>query len=137
MDLLDNPITSTGAPHQFMLAHENCTVEQYTPIEHVEIVQLYIQNNFSIVKSQRAWRNSKKVKSAPSNNTIKRLQGRFLSSGTVANPRRPNNKRPRRSEGTITAVQATNIRCPSFCRIRNSSNPSMPHTSRQFEIIPV
>nr|CAH7751173.1 unnamed protein product [Callosobruchus chinensis] len=77
------------------------------PIERAEIVQLYIQNNFSIVKTQRAWRKNKKVKSAPSKNTIKRLHGRFLPSGTVGNPRRPNKKRPRRSEETIAAVQAS------------------------------
>jgi len=33
-----------------------CVMEQYTPSQRAVIVQLYIQNNFSIVKTQRACR---------------------------------------------------------------------------------
>ena len=47
------------------------TMEQYTPRERSEIVEIYIQQNKSIVKTQRAFKKLKNVKSAPSKNTIK------------------------------------------------------------------
>ena len=46
------------------------TMEQYTPRE-------LIQQNHSIVKTQRAFKKLKNVKSAPSKNTIKRLYEKF------------------------------------------------------------
>ena len=48
------------------------TMEQYTPRKRSEIVEIYIQQNKSIVKTQRAFKKLKNVKSAPSKNTIKR-----------------------------------------------------------------
>nr|CAH7728865.1 unnamed protein product [Callosobruchus chinensis] len=104
-------------------------MEQYTPIERAEIVQLYIENNFSIVKTQRAWQKNKKVKSAPSTNTIKRLHRRLLSSGTVANPRRPNKKRPRRSEESIAAEQASIEAWPRISGVRHSAELGIPRTT--------
>ena len=49
------------------------TMEQYTPRERSEIVEIYIQQKKSIVKTQSAFKKLKNVKSAPSKNTIKRL----------------------------------------------------------------
>ena len=46
------------------------TMEQYTPRDRSEIVEIYIQQNKSIVKTQRAFKKLKNVKSAPSKNTI-------------------------------------------------------------------
>lgn len=37
-------------------------MEQFTPKERADIVQLYIQNNFSIVETKRAFRKKKKLK---------------------------------------------------------------------------
>ena len=48
-------------------------MEQYTPRERSEIVEIYIQQNKSIVKTQRAFKKLKNVKSEPSKHTIKRL----------------------------------------------------------------
>ena len=53
------------------------TMEQYTPRERSEIVEIYIQQNKSIVKTQRAFKKLKNVKSAPSKNTIKRYKKIF------------------------------------------------------------
>ena len=53
------------------------TMEQYTPCERSEIVEIYIQQNKSIVKTQRAFKKLKNVKSAPSKNTIERLYEKF------------------------------------------------------------
>ena len=46
------------------------TMNQYTPRE---IVEIYIQQKKSIVKTQRAFKTLKNVRGAPSKNTIKRL----------------------------------------------------------------
>ena len=53
------------------------TMEQYMPRERSEIVEIYIQQNKSIVKTQRAFKKLKNVKSAPFKNTIKRLYENF------------------------------------------------------------
>ena len=47
------------------------------PRERSEIVEIYIQQNKSIVKTQRAFKKLKNVKSAPSKNTMKRLYEKF------------------------------------------------------------
>lgn len=88
-------------------------MEQFTPPERAEIVQLYIQNNFSIVKTQRAFRKKNKVKSAPSKNTIKHLHQNFLSSGNLSNAKRPSRRRPRRSDENIEVVRASVERSPT------------------------
>ena len=50
-------------------------MEQYTPSERSEMVEIYIQQNKSIVKTQRYFKKLKNVTSAPSKNTIKRSTG--------------------------------------------------------------
>ena len=54
------------------------TMEQYTPKQRAEIVQLYIENKFSIVLTKRAWKNKNKVKTSPGDNTIRRLYAKFM-----------------------------------------------------------
>ncbi|XP_018315542.1 uncharacterized protein [Mycetomoellerius zeteki] len=58
-------------------------MEQYTPPQRAVIVQLYIQNNFSIVKTQRAYRAKYRVKKAPSDHTIRHLHQKFLADLTA------------------------------------------------------
>ncbi|XP_011058629.1 PREDICTED: uncharacterized protein LOC105148538 [Acromyrmex echinatior] len=58
-------------------------MEQYTPRERSQIVEIYIQQNKSIVKTQRAWRKINKVKSEPSANTLYRLYERFSTDLTA------------------------------------------------------
>ncbi|KAL7723793.1 hypothetical protein ACLKA6_000408 [Drosophila palustris] len=82
-------------------------MEQYTPKERAEIVQLYIQNNFSIVKTKRAFRAKNKVKSAPGDNTIRRLYAKFVNSGNVSNANHSSRQRTRRSDENIEAVRAS------------------------------
>ena len=63
-------------------------MEQYTPRERSQIVEIYIQQNKSIVKTQRAWRKINKVKSAPSANTLYRLYERFSTGEALTNPKK-------------------------------------------------
>nr|CAI5839716.1 unnamed protein product [Callosobruchus analis] len=60
-------------------------MEQYTSKERVEIVQIYIQNNFSIVKTRHAFRSKNKVKSASGDNTIRCLYAGPVNSGNASN----------------------------------------------------
>ena len=62
-------------------------MEQYTPRERSEIVEIYIQQNKSIVKTQRAFKKLKNVKSVPSKNTIKRLYEKFSTGEALSNPK--------------------------------------------------
>ena len=80
------------------------SIEQYTSRERSEIVEIYIQQNKSILKTQLAFKKLKNVKSAPSKNTIKRLYEKFSTGEALSNPKRPNKSRPRRSAENIAAV---------------------------------
>ena len=83
------------------------TMQQYTPRERSEIVEIYIQQKKSIVKTQRAFKNLKNVRSAPSKNTIKRLYEKFSTGEALSNPKRPNKSRPRRSAENIANIPKT------------------------------
>ena len=65
---------------------QSFTMEQYTPRERSEIVEICIQQNKSIVKTLRAFKKLKNVKSAPSKNTIKRLYEKFSTGEALSNP---------------------------------------------------
>ena len=54
--------------------------------ERSEIVEIYIQQNKSIVKTQHAFKKLKNVKSASSKNTIKRLYEKFSTGEALSNP---------------------------------------------------
>ena len=76
-------------------------------VAHIEIVEIYIQQNKSIVKTQRAFKKLKNVKSTPSKNTIKRLYEKFSTCEALSNPKSRNKSRPRRSAENIAAVRAS------------------------------
>ncbi|XP_058982446.1 uncharacterized protein LOC131804096 [Musca domestica] len=87
-------------------------MNKYTPRERSEIVEIYIQQERSIVKTQRAFKTLKNVRSAPSKNTIKRLYEQFSTGKALSNPKRPYKSRPRRSAENIAAVRASVERSP-------------------------
>ncbi|KYN45034.1 hypothetical protein ALC56_00508 [Trachymyrmex septentrionalis] len=104
-------------------------MEQYTPHERSQIVEIYIQQNKSIVKTQRAWRKINKVKSAPSANTLYRLYERFSTGEALTNPKRPNKVRPRRSDDNIALVQASVQRSPTTSQTRRSEQLGIKRTT--------
>ena len=57
------------------------TMTQYTPKERAEIVAFYIENNRSIVKTVRAYRQKYGRNSAPSDNTIRSLVKNLSNGG--------------------------------------------------------
>ena len=107
------------------------TMEQYTPRERSEIVEIYIQQNKSIVKTQRAFKKLKNVKSAPSKNTIKRLYEKFSTGEALSNPKTPNKSRPRRSAENIAALRASVERSPRTSQKRHSQQLRMARSTLQ------
>ena len=107
-------------------------MEQYTQRERSKIVEIYIQQNKSIVKTQRAFRKINKVKSAPSKKTIYRLYERFTTGDALANPKRPNKKRTKRSDEMIAAVRASVEQSPRTSQKRRSQQHSPIHFTTHF-----
>lgn len=95
-------------------------MEQFTPKERAEIVQLYIQNNFSIVKTKRAFRKKNKVKSAPGDNTIRRLYAKFVENGNLGNASHASRRRTKRTDENIEAVRASVEAEPRTSALRRS-----------------
>ena len=56
---------------------EISVMEQYTLLERTPIVELYIKNNNSIVKTQYEFHAKFKSRSAPAKNTIKKIYENF------------------------------------------------------------
>ncbi|XP_037731463.1 uncharacterized protein LOC119562373 [Drosophila subpulchrella] len=106
-------------------------MEQYAPRERSEVVEIYIQQNKSIVKTQRAFKKLKNVKSAPSKNTIKRLYEKFTTGEALSNPKRPNKSRPRRSDENIAAVRASVEMSPRTSQKRRSQQLGMARSTLQ------
>lgn len=106
-------------------------MEQYTQRERSKIVEIYIQQNKSIVKTQRAFKKINKVKSAPSKKTIYRLYERFTTGDALANPKRPNKKRPKRSDENIAAVRASVEQSPTTSQKRRSQQLGIPRSTLQ------
>ena len=106
-------------------------MNQYTPRERSEIVEIYIQQKKSIVKTQRAFKTLKNVRSAPSKNTIKRLYEKFSTGKALSNPKRPYKSRPRRSAENIAAVRASVERSPRTSQKRRSQQLGMARSTLQ------
>ena len=106
-------------------------MEQYTPRERSQIVEIYIQQKKSIVKTQRAYKKLNNVKSAPSKNTIKRLYERFSTGDALSNPKRPNQNRPRRSDENIALVRASVETSPRTSQNRRSQQLGIARTTLQ------
>ena len=107
------------------------TMNQYTPRERSEIVEIYIQQKKSIVKTQRAFKTLKNVRSAPSKNTIKRLYEKLSTGKALSNPKRPYKSRPRRSAENIAAVRASVERSPRTSQKRRSQQLGMARSTLQ------
>lgn len=93
---------------------------QYTPIERAQIVELYIKNSFSIVKTQREFRAKNLVRKAPTKDTIKKIYEHFRSFGTLSNAKRPNQSRPVRSDLNIDLTRESIEREPETSSRRRS-----------------
>lgn len=103
-------------------------MEHYTPQQRAEIVQLYIQNNFSNVQTQRAFRKKFNVKSAPDVKTIKKLYAKFISGG-LRDASHASRKRTSRSRENIDAVRASVERSPRTSGVRRSLQMGIPRTT--------
>ena len=81
------------------------------------------------MKTQRAFKKLKNVKSAPSKNTIKCLYEKFSTGEALSH--RPHKSRPMRSAENIAAVRASVERSPTTCQKRRSQQLRMARFTLQ------
>lgn len=70
-----------------------------------------------------------KIRSAPTKVTIKRLYEKFVSCGNLSNAKRPNKKRPRRSDENISAVRTSVETSPRTSSRRRSAHLGIARTT--------
>lgn len=80
-------------------------MEHYSTSERATIVETYIENNFSIVKTQRELCRKFDSKSAPARQTIKRLHEKFVNTSDLRDKKRSQISRPKRSHENIERVR--------------------------------
>lgn len=100
-----------------------------TPKERAEVVTLFIENERSIVETQRAYRKKYKGRKAPSDNTIRHLAANFFEHGSVANRGQHNRSRPRRSNAVIAAVRDSVVEDPTVSYRRRSQHLNVSGTT--------
>lgn len=104
-------------------------MENYTSNERAKIVEIFIRNNYSIVKTQREFKKFFDTRSAPCKNTIKRLYGKFSTTGYLGNKKRPEKPRPKRTEGSIQLVKDSMLNQPETSSRRRSAQLGMARTT--------
>ena len=58
-------------------------MEQYAASKRTQILELYIKNNYLIVKIQREFRAKFRSRSSPAKNAIKKIYEKFISTAYV------------------------------------------------------
>ena len=86
---------------------ENSVMEQYTPLERTPIADLYIKNNYSIVKTQREFKAKFKWRSALAKNTVKKIYEEFTLTAYLGNNKKPNRPKLKRSDDKIDSVRCS------------------------------
>ena len=76
-------------------------MEQCTPLECALIVKIYIRYNYSIVNTQREFREKFKSRSAPAKNTIKKIYEKLTLTTYFGNSKKPNQPKPNRSDASL------------------------------------
>lgn len=102
---------------------------RYTPKERAEIVSLYIENNRSVVSTQRAYRKKYRGRSAPKGDTIRHLASNFMEHGSVANLQHQARPRPGRSNENIEAVRQSVAENPNVSYRRRSQQLNISGTT--------
>lgn len=102
---------------------------RYTPKERAEIVSLYIENNRSVVSTQRAYRRKYRSRSAPKSDSIRRFASNFFEHGSVADRQQHPKPRPRRSNENIEAVRESVAENPDVSYRRRSQQLKISGTT--------
>lgn len=85
---------------------------RYTPQQRAEIVTIFIQQNESIVLTQREYKKRHKNNPVPDKKTIRVLASKFKLNGTTFNCHRSGRPRTARSEENITRVSQSVVESP-------------------------
>lgn len=96
-------------------------MEHYTVSERAKIVEFYIKNNFSIIKTQREFRRKLNRRSGPARNTIKGLYEKFIDTGDLSNKKHFERAKPKQSDEIIERVRES-IRINPNASIRARSS---------------
>lgn len=107
------------------------TMEQYTPLERAKIVELYIKNNYSNVKTQREFRKIYGSRTVPAVNTIKAIYHKFSTTAYLGNKKRPTQSRPRRSDENIDRVRKSMEREPKTSLRRRAQQMNIKRSTLQ------
>lgn len=103
----------------------------YTLAERSEIVELYIQNQKSIVLTQRAYRRKYPRQKAPEPATIRAIYSKFTSTGDLNNVKRTTISRRARSDANINAVREHVAKYPNLSIHRRATALGIGTTSLQ------
>ena len=95
-------------------------MDKYTIEQHLQIIQIYYQNNQSVRKTFRALREFYGRNNRPAESTSRRLVNKFQSSTTLTDTIVPVRQRNARSEANITAVNESVDEKPNLSVPRRS-----------------
>ena len=101
------------------------TMASYTIEQHVQMINLYYQNQCSLVQMLRALRPFYGTRGGPSKSTLKRLVAKFEMTGSVKNQPTPVRQRTARSVRTLP-------RPVKVCRRTRAVNSSPCTSTRPF-----
>lgn len=104
---------------------------QYTPIERADIVELYIENQKSIVLTQRAFRTKFPKRKVPNPKTIRAFYSKFKSTGVLSNVPRPIIERRARSNTNIIIAQDLVAESPNVSIRRRAQAVGVSKSSLQ------
>lgn len=88
-------------------------MDHYTLSERSKIVEFYIKNHFSIIKTQREFCRILKRRTAPARKTITGLYEKFTSTGDLGNKKHFQRIKPKRSDEIIERVRESIRENPS------------------------
>lgn len=104
-------------------------MSKYTPIERSDIVELYIENQKSIVRTQRAFRRKFPRQKPPDPKTIRTLYSKFISTGNLNDVLRLTIHRRARCNVNIALVRDDVARNPNFSIARRATSLGLSYAS--------
>lgn len=104
-------------------------MSQYTPAERSDIVDLYIENQNSIISTQRKFRAKFPERTAPTASTIRALYAKFKSGVGLGNVRRGTIQRRARSSTNITIAQDLLAESPNVSTSRHAQTLGISRSS--------
>ena len=106
-------------------------MEKFSTKQRIKIIELYLENQRSIILTQRAYRWHYNVRQAPNQSTIDRLVERFGQQGSVSNLPRTGRQRSVRTAENIAFVEDSIAENPGTSTRRRATQIGMSRRSLQ------